>query len=210
PLRAEVLKGLVALYGIVPVGSTIAFNFATAKPPVDIAGLIRGPDRDPVPYVLDRQGKAVYRVDPRTKKATVVLRAGQAAAGTTVGVPRLMAVGGTRDLLVLDSRNTLWRWRAADSRGRGTLGRVRVNGAAGGAFVAYPRAGGSLVAQYRLANGDPSWGNLRGFYVVPGPASAPTTIVWVDGLRVGVSPLVAVDEPIPGAASPSPSASPAV
>ena len=333
PLRAEVLKGLDALYGIVPVGSTIAFNFATAKPPVDIAGLIRGPDRDPVPYVLDRQGKAVYRVDPRTKKATVVLRAGQAAAGTTVGVPRLMAVGGTRDLLVLDSRNTLWRWRAADSRGRGTLGRVRVNGAAswgadvrgigtfirgtpdqglynlyvvdpsgqqvlvytpaadgsgypgtptgrlstaqvvdnvdamlidgdiyfaqGGAarrvvpqsdwkpadigdqiihpttrftllstydakgagliygydaasgrIVAYQKADGSFVAQYRLANGDPSWGNLRGFYVVPGPASAPPTIVWVDGLRVGVSPLVAVDEPIPGAASPSPSASP--
>jgi hypothetical protein len=55
------------------------------------------------------------------------MRAGQEARGTTIGEPKLLAVGG-RDLLVLDSRNVLWRWRAADSDGQGTITKVNVQG----------------------------------------------------------------------------------
>lgn len=341
PLRAKVMGGLEQLYGVVPVGATIMFNFQTAKPPVDLAAVVRGPDG--MPYVLDRGGKSVYRVDLKTKKATVVLRAGQRVAGTAVADPRFLALGGRRDLLVLDSRNALWRWRPADARGRGTLKRILVNGSAswgadvrgigtfqrgtpeqglynlyvvdpsrqqllvytpagdGGGYPSTPTGrlstaqpvddvdfllidgdiylaqGGAVrqavpaanwqptdigdtilhpamevtrlatyeprgtgllyvydaanariiaydkgksqnennfVVQYRLANGDASWRNLRGFYVVAGAAGTAPSVVWIDGQRVGISLLQAVPEAIPGAspppgASPSPSAKPA-
>jgi hypothetical protein len=39
-----------------------------------------------------------------------------------------MAVGGP-DVLVLDAKNVLWRWRPADKKGKGTLTRVKVSGA---------------------------------------------------------------------------------
>jgi hypothetical protein len=329
PLRAKVMSGLDQLYGVVPVASTVVFNFQTAKPPVDLSAMVRGPDG--MPYVLDRGGKSVYRVDLRTRKATLVLRAGQRVAGTAVADPRFLAVGGRRDLLILDSRNALWRWRPADARGRGTIKRINVNGAAswgadvrgigtflrgtqeqglynlyvldpshqqllvytpaadgggyprpptgrlstaravddvdfllidgfiyfaqggvvrrvvpdsnwrpteigdtlihpttrftllstydpkdsgqlyaydaaGGRIIAYDKNGGAFVKQYRLANGDPSWRAVRGFYVVPGTTSTPPSIVWIDGQRVGISPLVAVPETVPGV-SPSPGAS---
>ena len=35
-----------------------------------------------------------------------------------------------QDLLILDSKNTLWRWRPADDTGKGTLTKVILNGAA--------------------------------------------------------------------------------
>ena len=335
PLRATVMKGLERLYSVVPVASTIAFNFQTAKPPVDLSAMVRGPDG--MPYVLDRGGKAVYRVDLRTKRATVVLRAGQRVAGIAVADPRFLALGGRRDLLILDSRNTLWRWRPADAKGRGTVKRINVNGSAswgadvrgigtflrgtpeqglynlyvldpsrqqllvytpaedGGGYPSTPTGrlstaqavddvdsllidgyiyfaqGGAVhrvvpetdwgltdigdslihpstrftllstydpkdagvlyvfdaanarviaydkgksqgdnnfIVQYRLANGDTGWRNLRAFYVVPGAAGAPASIVWIDGQRVGISPLLAVVEATPGA-SPAPRASPA-
>ena len=82
-----------------------------------------GPDG--VPYVLDRTTKTVYRVDLRTKKAAAVVRAGASAAGTKVGVPKLLSTGGP-DVVVLDGKNVLWRWRPADAKGKGTLARIRV------------------------------------------------------------------------------------
>ena len=39
PLRAQVLRGLDQLYGVVPVATTIVFNFTTAKPPVDLSAM---------------------------------------------------------------------------------------------------------------------------------------------------------------------------
>src|SRR6185503_8596890 len=38
----------------------------------------------------------------------------------TVAAPRFLAVGG-QDLLILDAKNILWRWRPADDSGKGTL-----------------------------------------------------------------------------------------
>jgi hypothetical protein len=334
PLRAKVMSGLDQLFDVVPVGTTIVFNFQTAKPPVDLSAMVRGPDG--MPYVLDRGGKSVYRVDLKTKKATVVLRAGQRVQGIAVADPRFLAVGGRRDLLILDSRNTLWRWRPADARGRGTLKRILVNGSAswgadvrgigtfqrgtpdqglynlyvvdpsrqqllvytpaldGGGYPSSPtgrlstaqpvddvdallidgdiyfaqggavrqavpaanwqaseigdtlihpamevtrlssydgrgtgllyvfdaanarviaydkgksQSSNNFVVQYRLANGDLSWRNLRGFYVVPGAAGSVPSIVWIDGQRVGISVLQAVQEAVPGA-SPPPGSTP--
>ena len=45
-----------------------------------------------------------------------------------MATPKLLAVGG-RDLLILDTKNALWRWRASNDAGKGTTNRVNVNGA---------------------------------------------------------------------------------
>jgi hypothetical protein len=78
-------------------------------------------------YVIDRSTRAVYRVDLTARKATVVARYGQKANGATVSTPRFLTVGGP-DLLILDAKNVLWRWRPADTKGKGTLTRVDVKG----------------------------------------------------------------------------------
>ena len=64
-----------------------------------------------------------------------------------------------RDLLILDSKNTVWRWRPADTHGRGTFTRVRIKNATAwgtdvraiGTFIRDPQAG-----LYNLYVVDPS------------------------------------------------------
>ena len=123
PLREDVLGGLDKIYGVVEVGPRTAFSFAGQEKPFNLQAMVLGPDG--VPYVLDRASKTVYRVDLRAKKATAVVRAGASASGTKVAEPRHLAVGGP-DVLVLDSKNVLWRWRPADAKGKGTLARIRI------------------------------------------------------------------------------------
>ncbi len=123
PLRAEVIAGLDDLYGVVDVAPRTAFSFEGQDQAFDLAAMVLGPDG--VPYVLDRTTKTVYRVDLRAKKAAAVVRTGASASGIKVGDPKLLAVGGP-DVVVLDAKNVLWRWRPADAKGKGTLARVRV------------------------------------------------------------------------------------
>lgn len=344
PLRARVQLGLDTFFSVVPVASTNAFVFPTDKTTPDLIALVRGPV-DGLPYVLDRGSKTVYRIDPKAKTASVVLRAGLAVPAGVPAEPRFLAVGG-RDVLILDSRNTLWRWRPADLKGRGTLTKVRVTGSASwgtdvrgigtfqpggsssglyrlyvirpaeqqlemyapaadgsvypgnpskrlpgpqklddvdamlidgdiyfaqagrlsiivgrsswkpaaigddvihptthfiamassahavgvgaalrildddlgsGNLYAYDRDGSRIVAfakddgayqgQYRLANGDLAWAGMRAFYLVPGAASAPPSVVWIGSGTVGIAPLVAVPDTITGTVAPSPSPS---
>jgi hypothetical protein len=93
---------------------------------VDLRAIVKGPDG--APFVLDAATSTVYRIDLPGKKATAIFREGVKAAGATQGVPKLLAVGG-RDLLMVDSKNVLWRWRPANTSGKGTITRVRVSGA---------------------------------------------------------------------------------
>jgi hypothetical protein len=127
PLREEVVAGLDRLYGVVPVSTSPLFAFEPEEgaDPFDLRAVVRGPDG--APYIIDAATKTVYRVDLKRKRATAVVRAGRKAGGTTVAEPRFLAVGG-RDLLILDAKNVLWRWRASNDAGKGTLTRVRVNG----------------------------------------------------------------------------------
>ncbi|HLA16770.1 MAG TPA: hypothetical protein VJZ72_07695 [Candidatus Limnocylindrales bacterium] len=126
-LRRQAEEGVDRIYKVIEVGASTAFSFAGAETPPDLADVVRGPDG--APFVLDRATKAVYRLDLKADKASAVIKAGQKASGTTVGEPKLMAVGGP-DLLVLDHKNVLWRWRAANREGKGTLIRLKVNNAA--------------------------------------------------------------------------------
>lgn len=129
PLRTEAVAGLDRLYGVVPVASTLlhAFEPVPEAGAIDLSDMVRGPDG--VPYVIDRSTKSVYRINLKTKDATLVVKSGTKNKGGTVGAPRFLAVGG-QDLLILDAKNALWRWRPADDSGKGTLTRVKVEGSA--------------------------------------------------------------------------------
>ena len=129
PLQAQTAAGLDRLYGVVEVASTVLHTFkpATGAPPTDLGAIVRGPDG--VPYVIDRATKTVYRYSLKTKNATVVVKNGTKNRAGTVANPRYLAVGG-QDLLILDSKNVLWRWRPADDTGKGTLTKVTLAGAA--------------------------------------------------------------------------------
>jgi hypothetical protein len=330
PLRARVVNGLDDLWGVVDVGPRTAFSFAGQDQEFDLAALVLGPDG--VPYALDRTTKSVYRIDLQAKKATPIVRAGASASGTKVATPRLLAVGGP-DVIVLDSKNVLWRWRPADTKGKGTLARVRIAEAStwgadisqigtyvrnaddglynlyvidpseqqilryspaqdgsgypaaasgylttpqdvsgvtamyidgevyladrgvverfisgrgsewrpeappdallrpapayrliaspggrgegtmygydpGGArLVAFDKARGAYVAQYRIAAGGADWRDIRGFFVVGRPSGQAPIVYWIDAERLGVASLEDVALlPTPG---PSPSAEPA-
>jgi len=162
PLRAQVVGGLDRLFHVVPVSPTTLLQFKnTAKATFDLHSMVLGPDG--VPYVLDRGTASVYRIDLRAKKAEVVFRAKTKAAGATEGNPRLLTTGA-RDLLVVDDKSVVWRWRAKDSSGGGTIVRPIVTGAAGwgddilaiATFVRNPSAG-----LYNLYLIDPSKQNIQ-------------------------------------------------
>jgi hypothetical protein len=126
---AQTVAGLDRLYGVVPVASTQLYQFkpADGAAAIDLSQMVRGPDG--VPYVIDRSTKTVYRINLKTGAATVVAKNGTKNKAGTVAQPRYLAVGG-QDLLILDSKNILWRWRPADDKGKGTLTKVTLEGSA--------------------------------------------------------------------------------
>jgi hypothetical protein len=128
PLRTRVVAGLDRLFAVVDVKDSVLYTFPTSVA-VDLRAAIRGPDG--APYVLDAGTKSVWRIDLRAKKASAVIRSGQQAAGATAADPKLIATGGP-DLLILDAKNVLWRWRPSNATGAGTLRRVSpVKGSSG-------------------------------------------------------------------------------
>ncbi|MBF8289194.1 MAG: hypothetical protein HW391_162 [Chloroflexi bacterium] len=126
PLRDQAIAALDRLFGMVDVSPTDVFTFPLDAG-VDLAALIRGPDG--APYVLDPKTASVYRINLAERAAVAIFRDGTRAAGTTEAAPVFIAVGGP-DLLVLDVKNVLWRWRPADDTGRGTTTKVKVTGSA--------------------------------------------------------------------------------
>jgi hypothetical protein len=163
PLRVQVVDGLDRLFHVVPVASAEILSFATSKTAFDLQSLILGPDG--MPYVLDRATASVYRIDLRTKKAVVVFRQKMKVPAGTEGVPKLLTTG-VRDLLIVDDKNVVWRWRAKDAKGNGTTTKVRVAGSAGwgddvaavGTFVRNASAG-----LYNLYVVDPSEQNILAY-----------------------------------------------
>jgi hypothetical protein len=147
PVREGVVVQLDRYYKVVEVKDEVLYAFdPTADPRIDLAALVQGPDG--APYVLDRTTSAVWRLNLQTALASLVIRAGTEAAGATAAAPTHLTTGGP-DLLVLDAGNILWRWRPSDAAGKGTLTRVRINGAAEwgddviaiGTYIRLPEAG---------------------------------------------------------------------
>lgn len=129
PLRTQAQAGLDRLYGVVPVASSPLFAFKPTEGagPTDLSAMVRGPDGNP--YVIDRATKAVYRIGLKAPAATLVVKNGAKTKYGTVAEPRFLGAGGL-DLLILDSKNVLWRWRPSDDTGKGTLTKVTLDGAA--------------------------------------------------------------------------------
>jgi hypothetical protein len=129
PLRAQTVAGLDRLYKVRPVGAATVLSFADSKTPFDIQSMILGPDGSP--YVLDKATAAIYRIDLQSKKAAQIYRyKSRATSGGTEGIPKLLTTGG-RDVVIIDARNVVWRWRAKDSKGGGTTTVAKVIGSAG-------------------------------------------------------------------------------
>ena len=125
PIRAQVVTALDRLNKMTDVLDASIFTFPGATP-VDLRALVQGPDG--APYVLDAATQTVYRIDLAHNKATSIFRLGTKAAGATEAEPKLIAVGG-RDLVIIDAKNVVWKWRPANTSGKGTLLRVHVDGA---------------------------------------------------------------------------------
>jgi hypothetical protein len=108
---------------VVEVSSTSLFTFPTDEAPVTLTALVRGSDG--APYVLDAASKTVWRIDRAKQTATAIARSGQKATGGTMADPAFLTIGGP-DVLILDAKNQLWRWRPTNTAGKGTLRRVPV------------------------------------------------------------------------------------
>jgi hypothetical protein len=126
PLRDEVLAGLDQLYGVVRVASSPLFTFPGDQK-VQLSALVRGSDG--APYVLDTANQTVWRIDIADKTAKPVLKVGQKTGNGKPGEPRLLSTGGP-DVLVLDNKNNLWRWRPSNANGKGTLVKITVKNSA--------------------------------------------------------------------------------
>jgi hypothetical protein len=126
PLRKEALTGLDRLYGVQPVHSTTLFDFPAEKPP-KLEAIVRGSDG--APYVLDSANKTVWRIDLKKQKATAVMKTNQRVSGTRTAEPKLLTTGAL-DVLILDTKNNLWRWRPSNNSGKGTLVRIRIKDSA--------------------------------------------------------------------------------
>ena len=126
PVRTRIVAAIDRLYKMADVVSTPVFAFPE-NAGTDLGAIVRGPDG--APFVLDHKTNAVYRIDIAGKRAAVIFRAGNKAAGATEAAPHLLGVGG-RDLLMVDAKNVVWRWRPANTSGKGTITRVHVSGAA--------------------------------------------------------------------------------
>jgi hypothetical protein len=127
PVRADVVDGLDRVFGMVDVTSSDLFTFKPAEgaAPFDLRALVLGPDK--VPYVIDGATKSVYRIDLRRKRAVAIARSGRRFGSTRMSEPKFLGVGG-RDLLIVDAKNVVWRWRASNDAGKGTTNRITVNG----------------------------------------------------------------------------------
>jgi hypothetical protein len=177
PLRAQALAGLDRLYGVVDVASSPLFTFP-ADTPVELTAVVRGSDG--APYVLDTRNKTVWRIDLARKSAAAVFKAGQKTASGKVADPKLIAIGGP-DVLILDSKNDLWRWRPTNANGKGTLVKITVKGSAswGNDILAFDTFVANYgAALYKLYLVDPSEQNIMvldpaadgsGYYSKPTP-----------------------------------------
>jgi hypothetical protein len=178
PVRKNVEADLDRIYNVVPVAATLIQAFGSADKKSDIAAMIQGPGG--APYIIDRTTKTVHRIDPATHTAPPVFREGIRAAGGVEAAPKIIALGATRDLLVVDEKNVLWRWRPANDKGAGTTAKIRVADNAGwgddiraiGTFLRDASAG-----LYNLYVVDPSAQQILVYYPASDGAGFPASAI---------------------------------
>lgn len=161
---------------------------------IELRGIVRGPDG--LPYVIDGGSGAVYRVDTASGKATVIYQPGFDLSGARTARAQIITSAGI-DVLIFDASSNLWRWRPADTSGRGSLVKVRVRDGQGWgtdvrAIVGFAADQGTGL--YRLYVVDPSSRQVLRYQPAPDgtgyPAAptgyfiSPTNLGNVDGIVV--------------------------
>ena len=126
PLRARAVHGLDFLYSAHHAKATPVLRFDSGAQPTAMS---IGPTTDShALYYIDASTGTVSRVDPTAKNPVpveVVKTGDQDPGGAEIGTPRFLSVGGL-DLLIVDSRGDLWRWRPSNpNQGGGTLKKSR-------------------------------------------------------------------------------------
>jgi hypothetical protein len=128
PLRARAVHGLDFLYSAKHAKANPVVRFGTGAQPTAMTG---GPTGDPNGlYFIDAAAGTVSRVDPTAASPTsveVVRTGDRDPSGADIATPRFLAIGGL-DLLIVDQRGDLWRWRPSEpKKGAGTLKKVAVS-----------------------------------------------------------------------------------
>ena len=119
PLRGRATDGLNVVYDVRRATTNV---IATLPEGSEVTGLVRGPDD--AAYVI--ASRELLRVDVTSGRVVTVARPGD-GPGTGMGAPVLLSRGGP-DLVVLDVRGGLWRWRPSTEPGQGTIGALQVGG----------------------------------------------------------------------------------
>jgi hypothetical protein len=178
PYREKAKAGLDRIYNVVPVGASTVLQFRVTDPPTDVGSMIAGPGG--APFLLDRTTKSVYRIDTAKKTGQKIFAEGTIAAGGTEAAPKFITLGGSRDLLIVDEANVLWRWRPANDSGAGTTTRIRVSDNSGwgddiraiGTFLRDASAG-----LYNLYVVDPSAQQILVYYPASDGAGFPADAI---------------------------------
>ena len=125
-LREQMSPALDRIFFLTEATVMEVFDFSSASVPIAITAITQGPDG--YSYIIDNFSGAVYRVDPAAQpnpRATVVFQPGYDLYGSRTGRAQAIMSAGP-DLVIFDASSNLWRWRPADSSGKGTLVKLRV------------------------------------------------------------------------------------
>ena len=125
-IRDQMSPALNKIFFLTEATVIEVFDFSSASVPIAITAITQGPDG--YSYIIDSYSGAVYRVDPGAQpnpRATVVFQPGYELYGSRTGRAQAIMSSGP-DLVVFDTSSNLWRWRPADTSGKGTLVKLRV------------------------------------------------------------------------------------
>lgn len=151
PLEKVIHDSLDTLYNTHHPRADALYKFEDDTKPV---AFVKGPDR--AAYYIDGVTRSVWRVDQKSGKATQIIEPGF-GPGEGIGTPRLLSAGGP-DLLIVDSRNELWRWR--------------VNATGGGSLLRWKLGGNALWGDDVMSVGTLITSSSAGFYnlYIPDPS----------------------------------------
>ena len=128
PLEASIRAGLDDLYlSAAPKTSTL-YSFGD---PQDIKAMTVGPRGDVyfIGPARGGNGSSVYRLDTKRDRVWEIVKTGDGPASREgIATPRLLTAQAD-DLLIVDARGDLWRWRQYDDKASGTLIRRNIPGA---------------------------------------------------------------------------------
>ncbi len=122
PVIGKITNALNGLYDV-HFGTTSQITGLPAG--TDPTGLERGSDG--ALYYIDKNAATVSRVDPTKTgaKPIAVISAGD-GPGVGIGSPKLES-SGVCEVVIVDIRGGVWRWRPSDNKGNGTLGKINLS-----------------------------------------------------------------------------------